>query len=161
MIGCRWFKTGDIGAIDTDHGRLRIVDRKKDLVKLRHGEYVALSKVEGVLRSAPEIEQVMCVGKSSMATLCAVVVPSKHHMASSGAAGGSAEDEEALCKSQAYRDTVAGIIKVRLLDLVTRNSMRNTRTRRLHLSLVTSKPKLEPRTPKPNPETEPEIDLHA
>merc|ERR1712058_143621 len=43
--GRRWFKTGDIGQIEGD-GTLRIIDRKKDLVKLQFGEYVSLGKVE-------------------------------------------------------------------------------------------------------------------
>ena len=43
--GYRWFKTGDIGQILED-GSLRIVDRKKDLVKLQLGEYVSLGKGE-------------------------------------------------------------------------------------------------------------------
>ena len=35
--GRRWFKTGDIGQVEED-GRLKIIDRKKDLVKLQFGE---------------------------------------------------------------------------------------------------------------------------
>ena len=40
----RYFCTGDIGQI-TPAGNMQIIDRKKDLVKLQMGEYVALSKV--------------------------------------------------------------------------------------------------------------------
>jgi acyl-coenzyme A synthetase/AMP-(fatty) acid ligase len=43
-FGQRWFYTGDIGEVHED-GCLKIVDRKKDLVKLQHGEYVSLGKV--------------------------------------------------------------------------------------------------------------------
>ncbi len=41
--GRRWLRTGDIGEFDDD-GKLTIVDRKKDLVKLQLGEYVSLGK---------------------------------------------------------------------------------------------------------------------
>ena len=47
--GVRYFATGDIGEI-LPSGNLKIIDRKKDLVKLQGGEYVALSKVEVVLK---------------------------------------------------------------------------------------------------------------
>jgi len=47
----RYFCTGDVGQITRD-GNLQIIDRKKDLVKLQNGEYVALSKVENVLKNS-------------------------------------------------------------------------------------------------------------
>eukprot|EP01064_Diplonema_japonicum_P031234 TRINITY_DN5521_c0_g1_i1.p1 TRINITY_DN5521_c0_g1~~TRINITY_DN5521_c0_g1_i1.p1 ORF type:complete len:740 (+),score=260.57 TRINITY_DN5521_c0_g1_i1:45-2264(+) len=40
----KWFHTGDIGIILMD-GSIKIVDRKKNLVKLKGGEYVALEKM--------------------------------------------------------------------------------------------------------------------
>lgn len=43
--GTRWWYTGDIGEIYPD-GTVKIVDRKKDLVKLQHGEYISLGKVK-------------------------------------------------------------------------------------------------------------------
>merc|ERR1711874_930035 len=46
--GKRWFRTGDVGELFED-GTVRIIDRKKDLVKLQLGEYVSLGKVESNL----------------------------------------------------------------------------------------------------------------
>lgn len=43
--GMRWFYTGDIGRFHPD-GCLEIIDRKKDIVKLQHGEYISLGKVD-------------------------------------------------------------------------------------------------------------------
>jgi long-chain acyl-CoA synthetase len=40
-----FFMTGDIGQFMSD-GSIRIVDRKKNLVKLKGGEYIALEKME-------------------------------------------------------------------------------------------------------------------
>lgn len=42
--GMRWFYTGDIGRFHPD-GCIEIIDRKKDIVKLQHGEYISLGKV--------------------------------------------------------------------------------------------------------------------
>ena len=42
--GIRWFYTGDIAEFYPD-GTIKIIDRKKDLLKLAFGEYVSLGKV--------------------------------------------------------------------------------------------------------------------
>jgi long-chain acyl-CoA synthetase len=60
--GTRWLKTGDIGEID-DRGRLRITDRKKDLIKTSGGKYVVPSALESKLKSkSPYISQVVVHG---------------------------------------------------------------------------------------------------
>ncbi|KAA1114768.1 long-chain fatty acid-CoA ligase [Puccinia graminis f. sp. tritici] len=45
-----WFKTGDIAQWNQD-GTLSIIDRKKNLVKLAGGEYIALEKLESIYKS--------------------------------------------------------------------------------------------------------------
>ncbi len=42
--GTRYFYTGDIGEM-MPNGSVKIIDRKKDLVKLAFGEYISLGKV--------------------------------------------------------------------------------------------------------------------
>ena len=56
-----WLHTGDIGEIDA-RGRIRITDRKKDLIVNDKGDNVAPQKVEGMLTLQPEIGQAMVSG---------------------------------------------------------------------------------------------------
>ncbi len=56
-----WLHTGDIGEIDPA-GRLRITDRKKDIIVNDKGDNVAPQKVEGMLTLQPEIGQAMVHG---------------------------------------------------------------------------------------------------
>jgi long-chain acyl-CoA synthetase len=55
-----WFRSGDLGLKD-EHGFLRIVDRKKDLI-LRGGYNVYPREVEEVLVRHPDVEQAAVVG---------------------------------------------------------------------------------------------------
>ena len=56
-----WLHTGDIGEFDP-LGRLKITDRKKDLIVNDKGDNVAPAKLEGMLTLQPEIGQVMVYG---------------------------------------------------------------------------------------------------
>lgn len=76
MYGRRWFKTGDIGQMEQD-GTLRIIDRKKDLVKLQFGEYISLGKVEAVLKTCPIVENVCIYGDSLKSFVVALITPDK------------------------------------------------------------------------------------
>ncbi len=49
-----WFSTGDVGEID-EGGRVRITDRKKDLVKTSGGKYIAPSVIESRLKASSPI----------------------------------------------------------------------------------------------------------
>ncbi|KAF4526898.1 hypothetical protein B566_EDAN014520 [Ephemera danica] len=75
----RWFRTGDIGELHPD-GVIKIIDRKKDLVKLQAGEYVSLGKVEAELKTCPLIENVCVYGDPSKHFTVALVVPNPGHL---------------------------------------------------------------------------------
>jgi long-chain acyl-CoA synthetase len=68
-----WLHTGDVGEFDRA-GRLRITDRKKDIIVLSGGDNVAPQRVEGLLTLQPEIAQAMVYG-DKRPHLVALIVP--------------------------------------------------------------------------------------
>lgn len=61
--GVRYFATGDIGEI-LPNGNIKIIDRKKDLVKLQTGEYVSLNKIETCLKLIPCVDNCALFSKN-------------------------------------------------------------------------------------------------
>ncbi|XVF22048.1 hypothetical protein REPUB_Repub12eG0140500 [Reevesia pubescens] len=68
-----WFHTGDIGQM-LPNGVVKIIDRKKNLIKLSQGEYVALEYLENVYGVTPIVDDVWVYGNSFKSMLVAVVV---------------------------------------------------------------------------------------
>jgi len=68
-----WLHTGDIGHFD-EAGRIKITDRKKDMIVNDKGDNVAPQKIEGMLTLQPEISQAMVVG-DRRPYLVALIVP--------------------------------------------------------------------------------------
>ena len=61
-------------------GSLKIIDRKKDLVKLQLGEYVSLGKVEAHLKTHPLVENICVYADPYKSSCVALVVPSRPHL---------------------------------------------------------------------------------
>ncbi|XP_008193859.1 long-chain-fatty-acid--CoA ligase 4 isoform X2 [Tribolium castaneum] len=97
--GRRWFRTGDIGEIHPD-GVVKIIDRKKDLVKLQAGEYVSLGKVEAQLKTCPLVDNICVYGDSSKQFCVALVVPNQQQLKELAAKKGVGSlSFEELCQS--------------------------------------------------------------
>lgn len=106
--GIRFFCSGDIGQVRPE-GTLQIIDRKKDLVKLQQGEYVALSKVENVLKGCPLVEVPMVYAESTKDYCIALICPS--HLALKDLAksmGVGTDDVAKLCDD---KDIIAEVSK--------------------------------------------------
>ncbi|WP_406673009.1 long-chain fatty acid--CoA ligase [Nonomuraea sp. N2-4H] len=69
-----WLHTGDIGELD-DVGRLRITDRKKELIKTSGGKYVAPTYLEGKIKAAcPYVSHVFVHGDRRNYVTCLVTL---------------------------------------------------------------------------------------
>ncbi|CAJ0823414.1 9592_t:CDS:2 [Entrophospora sp. SA101] len=69
-----WLQTGDIGEWKPN-GCLSIIDRKKNLVKLAHGEYIALERLESVYKSTLFVSNLCICADSYQSRPVALIFP--------------------------------------------------------------------------------------
>src|SRR2546423_4517430 len=73
-----WFKTGDIGLLDSA-GYLTITDRKKELLKTSGGKYVAPQPIEQLIKGSRFVNQVVVIGNGRRFP-AALIVPDWHQI---------------------------------------------------------------------------------
>ncbi|GAA5943404.1 uncharacterized protein JCM15063_002939 [Sporobolomyces koalae] len=71
-----WFLTGDIGRWNSD-GTLSIIDRKKNLIKLAGGEYIATERLESVYKSSQLVANICVHADSNANKPMAIIVPNE------------------------------------------------------------------------------------
>uniref|UniRef100_A0A0K0DWX4 Long-chain-fatty-acid--CoA ligase n=1 Tax=Strongyloides stercoralis TaxID=6248 RepID=A0A0K0DWX4_STRER len=69
-----FIQTGDIGKV-LPNGTLKIIDRKKHILKLAQGEYVAPEKIENIYVRCDSVQQVFVEGDSLETYLIAIIIP--------------------------------------------------------------------------------------
>jgi long-chain acyl-CoA synthetase len=111
LIGDGWFATGDVGEIGED-GRLRITDRKKDLVKTSNGKYIAPSHIESSFKALCPIASQMVVQAEgrSFATALVTIDPDALQTWAHGQ-GLDASDAETFATGDLVRTHVSAAIE--------------------------------------------------
>ncbi|MEO5866992.1 MAG: AMP-dependent synthetase/ligase [Sphingomonas sp.] len=104
-----WLHTGDIGLID-EKGRIKITDRKKDIIVNDKGDNVAPQKVEGMLTLQPEIVQAMIYGDRKP-YMVAVLVPDPDWTQEWCARNGDACDFARLAANSGYRTALGHAVE--------------------------------------------------
>jgi long-chain acyl-CoA synthetase len=105
-----WLRTGDIGAFD-DHGYLRIVDRKKEIIINAAGKNMSPANVESALKaSSPLIGQACVIGDGRSYNSALIVLDSDFAPAWAGQQGLHDTALEALARDERMRAAVqAGV----------------------------------------------------
>ncbi|GAA5842143.1 hypothetical protein JCM11251_006538 [Rhodosporidiobolus azoricus] len=111
-----WYLTGDIGQLNSD-GTFSVIDRKKNLVKLAGGEYIALERLESILKSCSYVANIMVHADQDANRPMAIVVPHEPNLKNllrsdpsllPSSAGGDVDkvDWQEVCKSEKVRKVV-------------------------------------------------------
>jgi long-chain acyl-CoA synthetase len=103
-----WLHTGDIGEIDAE-GRIRITDRKKDMIVNDKGDNVSPQKVESMLTLQPEIGQAMVAG-DRRPYIVGLIVPDAEWMQAWATARGKAVDLAVLAGEADFRAAIRAAV---------------------------------------------------
>lgn len=111
-----WFRTGDIGLIDSD-GFLRITDRKKDIIVTAGGKNIAPQPIENRVKTNRFVVNAVMIGDKRKFPLM-LVVPNVDALREWAAAQQlSFPDDAALVASPEAGDKIEGEVKKVLRDL--------------------------------------------
>ncbi|SAM84446.1 related to long-chain-fatty-acid-CoA ligase [Ustilago bromivora] len=94
-----WFLTGDVGQWNPD-GTLSIIDRKKNLVKLSGGEYIAIERLESVYKSSNLVSNICVHAHSDAKQPMAIIFPREDNLVAAAQKIGASGDLEELCKNR-------------------------------------------------------------
>ena len=122
-----WLYTGDIGEFDAE-GRIRITDRKKDIVVLSGGDNVSPARVESLLTLEPEIEQAMVIG-DKRPNIVALIVPDRGFIERFARASKKPADLKLLADDPALHEALKPVV-----DRVNKNLSVIERVRRFAIA---------------------------
>jgi long-chain acyl-CoA synthetase len=106
-----WLATGDVGDID-EHGRLRITDRKKDLIKTSGGKYIAPQAIEVLFKAECPLASQMIVHAEGRNYATALVTLDPDALAQWASARGMPETDYArLTRDPGVLDYVRGCLE--------------------------------------------------
>jgi long-chain acyl-CoA synthetase len=106
-----WFATGDIGDLD-DAGRLRVTDRKKDLIKTSGGKYIAPQPIEAQFKAVCPLASQMLVHAERRNYATALIALDPDALAQwSRARGLTSDDYGSLAADPAVHDYVQNCVE--------------------------------------------------
>ncbi|KAJ3080640.1 long-chain fatty acid-CoA ligase [Rhizoclosmatium hyalinum] len=110
-----WLMTGDIAEMNKD-GTLQIIDRKKNLVKLANGEYIALEKLESNYKTSKFVQNICVHADSEQSYAVALIQPIEKEIRTIAAplypdTDINGVDYDELCRRKEVRDAVLASLK--------------------------------------------------
>ncbi|KAI7907531.1 uncharacterized protein BX663DRAFT_481859 [Cokeromyces recurvatus] len=101
-----WLQTGDIAEWN-ENGTLTIIDRKKNLVKLSNGEYIALERLESIYKSCIYVNNICIYADSLLPRPVALIVPNEKEIKYlAGLKNIQEEDWDLLCQNSIIKQVV-------------------------------------------------------
>ncbi|PFH62007.1 hypothetical protein XA68_15549 [Ophiocordyceps unilateralis] len=134
-----WFHTGDIAEVDS-MGRFKIIDRKKNVLKLAHGEYISPERIENVyLGSTSLVSSAYVHGDPKESSLVAIfgIEPESFAAFVSKTLGKKVAADDVAALRQAAGDATVKKAFLKVLDDIGRRHKFNgyERVRNVHLDV--------------------------